>query len=97
MCLQQLPGDEIVIPSADSTTNPDDATHYPVEYINSLRDAGIPPHRLVLKRNAVVMLLRNLNFNGGLCNGTRLIVEDVINGQADILCHGRVDLFNFKI
>ena len=27
------------------------------------------------------MLLRNLSINGGLCNGTRLIVEDVINDR----------------
>ena len=25
------------------------------------------------------MLLRNLNISGGLCNGTRLIIQDVIN------------------
>ena len=35
VCLDKLPGDEIIIPSADATVNPDDATHYPVEYINS--------------------------------------------------------------
>ena len=27
------------------------------------------------------MLLRNLNINGGLCNGTRLIVQEVINNR----------------
>ena len=27
------------------------------------------------------MLLRNLSINGGLCNGTRLIIEDVINDR----------------
>ena len=63
------------------TVNPDDATHYPVEYINSLEDSGISSHRLILKKNAVVMLLRNLNISGGLCNGTRLIVQDVINDR----------------
>ena len=30
ICLNRLPGDEIIIPSADSTVNPDDATHYPI-------------------------------------------------------------------
>ena len=81
ICLTQLPGEEIIIPSADSTVHPDDATHYPVEYINSLQTSGIPPHHLTLKKNAVVMLLRNLNIRGGLCNGTRLIVQDVINSR----------------
>ena len=27
------------------------------------------------------MLMRNLNINGGLCNGTRLIIQDVINDR----------------
>ena len=81
LCLSRIPGDDIIIPSADSTVNPDDATHYPVEYINSLKDTGIPPHCLILKKNAVVMLLRNLNIRGGLCNGTRLIIQEVINDR----------------
>ena len=29
----------------------------------------------------MIILLRNLNISGGPCNGTRLIVEDVINGR----------------
>ena len=81
LCLQKMLGDDIVLPSAESTVNPDDATHYPVEYINSLQDSGIPPHRLTLKLNAVIMFLRNLNINGGLCNGTKLTIQDVINDR----------------
>ena len=50
-----------------------------MEYINTLRAAGMPPHRLILKKKAVVILMRNLNINGGLCNGTRLIIEEIIN------------------
>ena len=80
-CLNQLNEEEIVIPSVDSTVDPNDATHYPVEYINTLKLSGIPPHKLTLKKGAVVMLMRNLNINGGLCNGTRLIIQDVINNS----------------
>ena len=81
ICLDMLHGEESIIPSADSTVNPDSATHFPVEHINTLETAGIPPHKLILKKNAVVMLLRNLNINNGLCNGTRLIVDEVINDR----------------
>ena len=81
LCLSQLPGEEIIIPSVDSTVHPDDATNYPVEYINSLETSGIPAHQLTLKKNAVLMLLRNLNIRGGLCNGTRLIIQEVINNR----------------
>ena len=81
LCLDTLPGHEIILSSADSTVNQDDAIHYPVEYINSLQTSGIPAHQLILKKGAVVMLLRNLNITGGLCNGTRLIIQDIINDR----------------
>ena len=35
----------------------------------------MPPHTLKLKVNSIVMLLRNLSIEDGLCNGTRLIVK----------------------
>nr|GEX32870.1 DNA helicase [Tanacetum cinerariifolium] len=46
---------------------------YPKEYLNSLSFPGLPPHNLTLKVGSPIMLLRNMNIAGGLCNGTRLI------------------------
>ncbi|GJT69723.1 DNA helicase [Tanacetum coccineum] len=51
---------------------------YPKEYLNTLTFAGLPPHRLELKIGTPVMLLRNINIAGGLCNGTRLIVTQLL-------------------
>ena len=48
---------------------------YPIEYINGLAISGLPPHKLELKINSPVMLLRNVNPDEGLCNGTRLMVK----------------------
>ena len=48
--------------------------NFPTEFINSLTPSGMPPHRLILKVGAIIMLLRNLDVSEGLCNGTRLIV-----------------------
>lgn len=36
----------------------------------------MPPHQLVLKKNAPILLLRNINPSKGLCNGTRLICKE---------------------
>jgi len=80
-CLDQLSGDEVILASSDRTVNQDDAPHYPTEYINSLQTPGIPPHKLTLKKGAVAICLRNLNINSGLCNGTRLIIQDIINDR----------------
>jgi ATP-dependent DNA helicase PIF1 len=38
---------------------------------------GIPPHKLMLKKGAPVMMIRNLNPDAGLCNGTRLRIVDL--------------------
>ena len=80
-CLEKLPGEEVVCSSIDSTIDINDMTRYPVEYINTLNPSGMPPHKLRLKQGAVVMLLRNLNIKSGLCNGTRLIIEQIIHGR----------------
>lgn len=81
VCIEQLPGENIVLASADTTVEFGDVNQYPVEYLNTLNHASIPPHKLVLKKGAVVMCLRNLNKVQGLCNGTRLIVQDVVDNK----------------
>ncbi|GJX80407.1 DNA helicase [Tanacetum coccineum] len=48
---------------------------YPTEYLNSLQISGFPPHELELKVGAPIMLLRNVNLHGGLCNRTRMIIK----------------------
>nr|GEX46434.1 DNA helicase [Tanacetum cinerariifolium] len=52
---------------------------YPNEYLNSLKFVRLPPHRLELKVGAPIILLRNLNLTGGLCNRTRMIVMELLN------------------
>lgn len=59
---------------------------YLQEYINGLTISGFPPHILELKRGVPIIMLRNLDRTMGLCNGTRLIVENL--GQNVI--HARV-------
>lgn len=75
--VRRLNGDPAIFYSADSviSEDPNDALNFPVEFLNDLTPSGMPPHVLVLKQGAVIMLLRNLNAKKGLCNGTRLIVE----------------------
>ncbi|KAA6373334.1 MAG: putative ATP-dependent DNA helicase PIF1, partial [Streblomastix strix] len=50
---------------------------YPIEWLNQQTLPGMPPHILNLKVGSIVMLLRNLNIQQGLCNGTRLIITDL--------------------
>lgn len=46
------------------------------EYFNSVNLPGFSKHLLVLRRGLPMILIRNLNIANGLCNGTRLIVQD---------------------
>ncbi|XP_048620012.1 ATP-dependent DNA helicase pif1-like [Brassica napus] len=78
--LSQVPSQAREYLSSDSVeveATPDDdwTRNYPQEYLNSLEFPGLPNHRLCLKVGAPVMMLRNLNQDHGLCNGTRMVVS----------------------
>uniref|UniRef100_A0A915CSR2 ATP-dependent DNA helicase n=1 Tax=Ditylenchus dipsaci TaxID=166011 RepID=A0A915CSR2_9BILA len=47
-------------------------------YITMMRTM-LPPHRLQLRVGAVVILMRNVNIQQGLCNGTRMIITRLGN------------------
>jgi len=65
--------------SVDSIISEDanDELNYPPEFLHKQTPSGMPPHVLLLRKGTVIMLLRNLNPKEGLCNGTRLIVEQM--------------------
>lgn len=50
---------------------------YPIEFLNSLKFLSLLDHALHSKVVAIIMLLRNLNQNSGICNGTRLIITQL--------------------
>lgn len=57
--------------------------NYPVEFLNSLNVSGLPPHKLSLKVNCIVLLIRNLNTKDALVNGTRMRVKCLHNNAID--------------
>lgn len=77
--ISSMPGNLVTYYSADSivTEDSNDALNFPIEFLNEQTPSGMPPHILLLKKGVIIMLLRNLNPKKGLCNGTRLIVEDL--------------------
>uniref|UniRef100_A0A0L8GLU6 DNA helicase Pif1-like 2B domain-containing protein n=1 Tax=Octopus bimaculoides TaxID=37653 RepID=A0A0L8GLU6_OCTBM len=70
--LSRLPTETKTYLSTDSVTsdNEEEAQNYPIEFINFLTLSGMPPHRLNLKLEALIMLLRNLSITQGIRNGT---------------------------
>lgn len=49
--------------------------------LNTLKPSGMAPHRLKLKVNCIIMLLRNFDTDYGFCNGIRLIVKKLHNNS----------------
>lgn len=47
--------------SINTVMNRDEAMNYPIEYLNSLEPAGVPPHCLNLKLASLIILSRNIN------------------------------------
>ncbi|GJY00786.1 ATP-dependent DNA helicase PIF1-like protein [Tanacetum coccineum] len=78
----KLPGTTMTYNSADevckgSTDILEQQHLYPTEFLNTLNFPRMPPHALKLKKELLIMLLRNVNPSQGLCNGTRLIITDL--------------------
>lgn len=72
--IKWFPGEPITYKSIDVLLD-DSCNIYPVEFLHTLAPGGMSPHELVLKKDCPVMLLRNIDPSGGLCNGTRLICK----------------------
>ncbi|KAL6421466.1 hypothetical protein ACFW04_012937 [Cataglyphis niger] len=47
------------------------------KYLNTLSSSSLPPYELHLRPNCIIMLIRNLSTNEGLCNGTRLMIIEL--------------------
>lgn len=45
--------------------------------LNKINQSGLPLHELRLKTGAMIILIRNLDPNEGMCNGTRLVVLEM--------------------
>ncbi|XP_057429576.1 uncharacterized protein LOC130722762 [Lotus japonicus] len=72
-------GNEREYLSFDSTCKSNEDTKiegdwFTSEFLNEGKCSGIPNHRLNLKVDVPIMLLRNIDQYVGLCNGTRLMV-----------------------
>jgi ATP-dependent exoDNAse (exonuclease V) alpha subunit len=57
---------------------------YPVEYLNSINVSGLPLAKLSLKVGCPVMVLRNLNPQEGVCNGSRGIITRMANRVIEV-------------
>ena len=107
--LNRTPGREVPYYSTDSILdteqiNGDPRVVYPPGFINTFNPASIPQHELRLKVGVPVMLLRNINVERGLTNGTRLIVQSLhkrymvgrtipsTNKPAEVVMIPRIDL-----
>ncbi|XP_074323220.1 ATP-dependent DNA helicase RRM3-like [Apium graveolens] len=93
LIVDKLPGESVSYFSVDAAeefggTDENLNEAFPIEYLNSLNVAGMPPHDLKLKVGAVVMLMRNLNQTLGLCNGTRMIVTKCLRFcvECEVIC-----------
>ncbi|KAG3195902.1 hypothetical protein PC128_g8083 [Phytophthora cactorum] len=58
--------------SSDSVEEDEEVNFFEQEVLHTVNINGIPPHKLTLKKSAPIMMMRNLNPDLGLCNGTRL-------------------------
>ena len=80
--IERFLGEEKVYHSFDTIVD-DPQNHFPIDFLNSITPNGLPTHELKLKINCLVILLRNLDPNNRLCNGTRLMIRALQDNTID--------------
>ncbi|GAA0157949.1 hypothetical protein LIER_38552 [Lithospermum erythrorhizon] len=74
--INRIPGQEVVYISDDRAKHLIDEGDY-VDYLNNLEPKGLPQHRLVLKKNCPVILLRNINPVEGQFKGNHVWIPRI--------------------
>ncbi|XP_050909938.1 uncharacterized protein LOC127123800 [Lathyrus oleraceus] len=74
MIIDQFPGEEHNLLSFDEVEG-DNHNLYQYEFLNSIAQCSLPPHILKIKKDAPLMLLRNLDSRYGLCNRDAVIMS----------------------
>src|ERR1044071_2809586 len=96
--LALFPGDEVEYLSSHSICQIENGNNrsqedlYSPDVLNGLKISGLPNHRLALKVGVPVMLLRNIDQQNGLCNGTRLRITRLAKRviEAEIISGGNI-------
>lgn len=89
--LQQMQGDLLSFDSydeADLNDNPSGCEELTAEFLHSLDAAGLPRARLELRIGVPLILLRNLDPDQGLCNGTRLTLTRATRRCLEVRING---------
>jgi ATP-dependent DNA helicase PIF1 len=77
-----FPGDQFTYTSTDTIIDSDDPDSaiatYPVEFLRSLNPSGMPSHILQIKVGMPLIILRNIDPEYGLCNGTKVYATQVL-------------------
>ena len=64
------------------TDDPAEKLKPPLEYPNSNKRSGIPPH--ILKVGAIIMLIRNINLGSSLDNGACMVVPCLMENAVNL-------------
>ena len=97
--LNEIPGEQRTYHSYDEIIcdNDNDINNYQVQ-LNSLTISGLPPHKLILKVNGIVLLIRNLNTKEPLVNGTRMRIKCMHRFNWDCKQYENLDpIYEFNI
>ena len=57
---------------------------FPPDVLHKMDEKNVPPHRLELKENALVMICRNVNIREKLVNGQKAVIQKIHNNTIEV-------------
>ena len=94
MVTSWVTGNRIQLYSYDKLEDYSHGLRFPTDFLNRQNPSGgFPKHKLILKQGMPLIILRNISPQQGLCNGTKVIFQEVTGNnllQCTIAANGKV-------
>ncbi|KAH9510516.1 hypothetical protein DERF_009037 [Dermatophagoides farinae] len=101
--IKLIHGENAIYYSIDNIAENHSGLQFNVECLHAMNPQGYPRHKLELKVGSIIMLIRNVEPQSGLLNGTRLFVNRrsiearILTRRHDSFCSKTIEILSYHL